>query len=83
MTNAHRRAEEEIKKLAHDRWKTRVFGNIAVVHCTLEIRAVVQGHEWGGEVLITDVWLKNGDSWQVLTRHTSPFVRSGAEESAS
>jgi hypothetical protein len=45
------------------------------VFCTLEIRAVVQGHEWGGEVLITDVWLRHEDSWRVVTRHTSPIVR--------
>lgn len=59
----------------YDRWKVRVYGDTAVVFCTLEIRAVVQGHEWGGEVLITDVWLRHEDSWRVVTRHTSPIVR--------
>jgi hypothetical protein len=32
-------------------------------------------------VLITDVWVREGDQWQVVTRHTSPIVRDGKEDS--
>jgi ketosteroid isomerase-like protein len=83
MEDALRPVDIEEGFYRYDRWKIRVYGITAVVHCTLEIRAVVQGHQWGGEVVITDVWLRDGDSWRVLTRHTTPFVRPGAQESAS
>jgi ketosteroid isomerase-like protein len=60
----------------YDRWKVRRYGDTAVVNCTLEIHAVVEGHRWGGEVLITDVWVRAGDTWRVVERHTSPIVRA-------
>ena len=58
-----------------DRWKVRRYGDTAVVNCVLDIHAVVGGHKWGGEVLITDVWVREQDTWRVVTRHTSPIVR--------
>ena len=47
-----------------------------MVHCVLAIHTVVDGHEWGTEVLVTDVWVKERDAWRVVTRHTSPIVRA-------
>jgi len=58
-----------------DSWRVRVYGDVAAVNCTLDIRAIVGGHEWGGEVSISDVWVKDGDTWRVVARHTSPIVR--------
>lgn len=65
----------------YDRWQVRRYGETAVINCVLEIHAIVEGAKWGGEVLITDVWVRDGDQWQVVTRHTSPIVR--AEKGAS
>jgi ketosteroid isomerase-like protein len=62
-----------------DRWNVRRYGETAVAHCVLEIHAVVGGQKWGGVVLITDVWVKDGEVWRVVTRHTSPIVRSEEE----
>ena len=59
----------------YDRWRVRRYGDTAVVNCVLDIHAVVGGHKWGGEVLITDVWVREQDTWRVVTRHTSPIVR--------
>ena len=59
-----------------DRWQVRRYGETAVVNCVLEIHAIVEGMKWGGEVLITDVWVRERDRWQVVTRHTSPIVRA-------
>ena len=59
----------------YDRWKVRVYGDTAAVNCILDIHAVVDGHEWGAEVLISDVWVRDGDTWRVVSRHTSPIVR--------
>ena len=58
-----------------DRWQMRRYGETVVVNCILDIHAIVEGHEWGGEVLITDVWVREQDTWRVATRHTSPIVR--------
>ena len=59
-----------------DRWKVRMYGETAVVNCTLDIHAVVNGYKWGGEVLITDVWIREQETWRVVTRHTSPIPPS-------
>jgi ketosteroid isomerase-like protein len=60
----------------YDRWQVRRYGDTAVVNCILDIHAIVEGHRWGGEVLITDVWIRERDTWRVVTRHTSPIVRA-------
>jgi ketosteroid isomerase-like protein len=62
-----------------DRWQVRRYGETAVVNCILEIHAIVEGAKWGGEVLITDVWVREGEQWRVVTRHTSPIVRAEKE----
>jgi hypothetical protein len=54
----------------------RRYGETAVVNCVLDIHAIVEGAKWGGEVLITDVWVRESDRWQAVTRHTSPIVRA-------
>ena len=59
-----------------DRWKIRTYGDTAVVNCILDIHAVVNGHPWGAEVLVTDVWVRDGHTWRVVTRHTSPITRA-------
>lgn len=59
----------------YDRWKVRSYGETAKLSCTLEIHAMVGGQEWGGEVLVSDVWVKDRGAWRVVARHTSPIVR--------
>jgi ketosteroid isomerase-like protein len=58
-----------------DRWQVRRYGETAVVNCVLEVYAIVEGAKWGGVVLITDVWVREGEMWRVVTRHTSPIER--------
>jgi ketosteroid isomerase-like protein len=58
-----------------DRLQVRRYGESVVVNCILDIHAIVEGFKWGGEVLITDVWVREQDGWRVVTRHTSPIVR--------
>ena len=64
-----------------DRWAIRVYDETAVVNCILDIHAIVNGYKWGGEVLITDVWVREQGAWRVVTRHTSPIVRAGESSS--
>ena len=53
----------------YDRWRIRVFGDLAVVNCTLEIHALVAGSNWGGLFLHTHVWVKRAGRWQVVACH--------------
>ena len=62
-----------------DRWQVRRYGETAVANCILDIHAIVNGHEWGAEVLITDVWIRERDAWRVVTRHSSSIMRAGEE----
>ncbi|MGH2436762.1 MAG: nuclear transport factor 2 family protein, partial [bacterium] len=57
----------------YDRWKVRTYGDTAVVNCILDIHAVVNGHPWGAEVLVSDVWVRERTAWRVVARHTSPL----------
>lgn len=50
------------------------------MNCVLDIHAVVNGHEWGGEVLVTDVWVRERGAWRVVARHTSQIVRAAEGE---
>jgi ketosteroid isomerase-like protein len=59
-----------------DQWRTRVYGEVAIVNCVLEVHALVSGQDWGGEFLVTDVWVRERDAWRVVTCHTSPIVRA-------
>ena len=68
--------ELESGSIQFNRWQFRIYGETVVVNCILDIRAVVNGHPWGAEVLITDVWIKDKDAWRVVTRHTSPITRA-------
>lgn len=62
------------------KWKIRVYGELAIVNCGLEVHAILNKQNWGGEFVITDVWIRQGGAWRVLTRHTSPIIRSGDEK---
>jgi ketosteroid isomerase-like protein len=58
-----------------DRWTIRFYGELALVNCVLKIHALVEGHDWGGEFLISDVWSRDQGNWQVLARHSSAIVK--------
>jgi len=59
------------------RWeeiRVRLFGDVAVVHSRTTQRASVAGQDWSGRFLLTDVWVRRGETWQVVSRHgTGPL----------
>lgn len=75
MADAMTPVEIESGSYRYDAWKFRIHRNVVLVNCTLDIHAIVNGHPWGGEVLITHVWIKEQDRWRLLSAHTSPIVR--------
>ena len=71
--------EEWIEKLQHydckdfrfDKMVVRVYGNTAVVNSSFHQEATANGKDWSGDFLITDVWVKAKEDWQVVARHGS------------
>jgi ketosteroid isomerase-like protein len=52
----------------------RPFDNMAIVHGRSRQAASVGGQDWSGVFLTTDVWMRRGESWQVVARHgTGPI----------
>lgn len=58
-------------------WKqllVRAFGDSAIVHGRAHQQAAVEGQDWSGVFLITDVWTRRNRQWQVVARHgTGPL----------
>jgi ketosteroid isomerase-like protein len=53
----------------------RPFGDVAIVHGRSRQEATVSGQDWSGVFLVTDVWVKRGGQWQVVSRHgTGPLA---------
>lgn len=59
-----------------DSLSVRVYGDTAVVNGVYKQQAVVAGKPWSGEFLVTDVWIKQGKRWRVVTRHLSPAAKT-------
>jgi ketosteroid isomerase-like protein len=48
-----------------------VFGDAAVVRSRMTQAATVDGRPWDGTFVLTDVWIRRWDRWQVVARHSS------------
>lgn len=72
--------DEWIEKVLHNftcnelritKMKTRIYDKTAVLNIWLHQEAVVDGKEWNGDFLLTDVWVQKDQDWQVVSRHSS------------
>lgn len=63
-----------------DRWKVRTYGGVAVANCVFEYHMLVDSQPWGGVFLFTDVWVKEGSDWRVVTRHSGGVMAAPNEE---
>ena len=58
-----------------DEIRVRPFGDVAIVHAKARQRASVSGQDWSGLVLLTDVWVRRDERWQIVSRHgTGPLT---------
>ena len=64
--------EFEIEPLA-----VHVYGEAAVVRSRYRQRGRMRDRDRSGAYLMTDVWARRGDRWQLVTRHISPLGGSG------
>ena len=56
--------------------KVQIHGETAIFHCKYTFRGMYarqpnDRQPYEGVVLITDTWVKQGDQWRVLARHSS------------
>ena len=66
----------------YDHWRFRIYGDVAIVNCTLNIHALVGGSHWGGIFIFTQIWVKRDVWWKAVACHTSP-VQEAQERAAS
>ena len=55
----------------HTDVRVHVYGETAVMRSRYKQQATVFGKDRSGEMLVTDVWVKRDDRWQVVARHSS------------
>ena len=61
----------DCKDFRFDKIQVRVYENTSVVNSWFHQDATANGKDWSGDFLITDVWVKKDDNWQVVARHAS------------
>jgi len=61
----------DCKEFRFDKIQVRVYDNTSVVNIWFHQVASANGKDWSGDFLITDVWVKKGEYWQVVARHGS------------
>jgi ketosteroid isomerase-like protein len=54
--------------------KVRAFGDTAVSSYRMTAEATFEGVEIKQRFCITNVWMKRGDSWQIVARHTASLA---------
>lgn len=64
------------EKVQYHDFDIRVYDKSAVVQSRVEQEASLYGQDRSGTFQVTDVWIKKGDTWQVVHRHTSLKVRT-------
>jgi ketosteroid isomerase-like protein len=53
----------------------RTYGDVAVVKFRSNSNYTFNGEDRSGDYLITDVWVKRGGRWQVVTRHATLLLK--------
>ena len=61
----------DCKDFRFDKIQVRIYENTSVVNSWFHQDATANGKDWSGDFLITDVWVKKKDDWQVVSRHAS------------
>jgi hypothetical protein len=51
----------------------KLTDNVAVVSLLLTQKATFAGRDRSGDFYLVDVWKKNGDSWQMIARYSTPI----------
>jgi ketosteroid isomerase-like protein len=76
VTNKRQYIDSTLKLVRGDgysfvRMTVRIYGDTGVINAQFQQNATFAGHDWSGEFLLTDVWVKRNGRWQVVARHAS------------
>jgi ketosteroid isomerase-like protein len=64
-------AEVEMVSFTVDEMETVLIDDVAVVWSRISQQAKVGGEDWSDRFMLTDVWVRRDDRWQVVARHSS------------
>ena len=65
----------DCQSFGFDSIKVRTYGNTAVLNVWYHQVATINGKDWSGNALLTDVWVKKNGEWQVVARATTPLAQ--------
>jgi len=65
----------DCKSYSIDSIKVRVYGNTALLNLWWRQVATINGKDWSGNSLLTDVWVEKNGEWQVVGRATTPLAQ--------
>jgi ketosteroid isomerase-like protein len=68
-------ADNDISTALVDELKVKLYGNVAVVTGRQTEKSVEKGKNTSGSYRYTDVWVKRGNSWQVVNTHESKVLK--------
>ena len=63
--------EVEMVSFTVDEMETVLVDDTAVVWSRISQQAKVSGEDWSDRFMLTDVWVRRDDRWQVVARHSS------------
>ncbi len=72
---AHAMHGFDCQSFSFDTIKVRIYGNTAVLNVWYHKVATINGKDWSGSSLLTDVWVKKDDEWQVVARHATALAK--------
>lgn len=73
----------DIRHFAFHEVDVHAYGDVAVVLSRYEQKASVAGAQRSGEFLLTDVWVRRNDAWQVVTRSSIMALEPRGREDAN
>jgi hypothetical protein len=51
-----------------------LYGDVALMRSRWTQMATLDGKLWNGEFLLSDAWVRRGNGWQVVARHSTPIT---------
>ncbi len=61
----------KIEPLSFDDMRVHCYGDTAVVFLLYTQKAAVRGQDRSGQLVLTDIWVKQNNEWRVAERHSS------------
>jgi|SRR5579871_1046016 len=60
-----------IESFSFDDMQVHIYGSTAIVLMLYTQKATVRGQDRSGQLVITDIWVKQSEGWRITERHSS------------